>query len=564
MCGVCVSERENKRNIDVSFLTDAMMDEGTANYTASSSSIDPEEWASLLERKRSSYVCDRQSVKPIHHGQISRVPQKLYELDKNAYDPISLCIGPYHHGKQAFHVWEKFKWSYLNYILQLNPANTLQDYLNLLVGLEQEARTCYADELVIEPGEFIKMLLLDECFLLISLYGIQGIQLPATGTTEVPFVSESKIQSFEKVAPHKIGEQHSETRASSTRGKCKSAHEVQHSPNQYADCRGEDPNMMRLWKNQDALLLQDLHLLENQIPFFVVKRIYELFAGECQSSSLDDRIGQSLENIVGYPIPLRETYRPTMFQHLLQYWHMYLRPTEDREEQEHHTGFVWFRSYFKRNNKELNIEHTSDKSKLQKNIGGHHLIRWRRAEQYQEAGVHFQRRVFRKNDRHSLLDIRFTNGLIEIPSLVVAWHTASFFKNIIAFEQTCPQYGNYFTSYCSFLSQMVIKPADVTLLAKRGILVHHLRTDEEVSSLLTKLGKSVDFDINGSHYLKSICSRMEEHYQSRINRWMAWLWHNHFSNPWLSLAVLAAAIVLLCTILQTLITFLAYFYPAEA
>jgi hypothetical protein len=91
-----------------------------------------------------------------------------------------------------------------------------------------------------------------------------------------------------------------------------------------------------------------------------------------------------------------------------------------------------------------------------------------------------------------------------------------------------------------------------------------MRSDEEVSSLLSKLGNNVNFDISGSHYLKSVCRRMEEHYQSRINRWVAWLWHNHFSNPWLSLAVLAAATVLLCTILQTLFTFLAYFNPAEA
>ncbi|TVU33885.1 hypothetical protein EJB05_15698, partial [Eragrostis curvula] len=84
---------------------------------------------------------------------------------------------------------------------------------------------------------------------------------------------------------------------------------------------------------------------------------------------------------------------------------------------------------------------------------------------------------------------------------------------------------------------------DVTLLSQKGIVVHQMRTDEEVSILFGKIGKNVDFDPNGRYYLKYICEALEEHYRSRLNRWMAWLWQNHFSNPWLSLAVVAGAIV---------------------
>ena len=104
-------------------------------------------------------------------------------------------------------------------------------------------------------------------------------------------------------------------------------------------------------------------------------------------------------------------------------------------------------------------------------------------------------------------------------------------------------------------------PEDVTLLVDREIIVHHLDSDKHASDLFTVLSKDDVFDFNGKYYLKNLCQTMEGHYQSRLNRWMAWLWMNHFSNPWLVLAVLAAVIMLLCTVIQTYFTVLAYVQP---
>ncbi|KAJ1254824.1 hypothetical protein BS78_K322100 [Paspalum vaginatum] len=523
-----------------------------------------EEWVNILERKRKFYVSMSQTLRPIRDCLICRVPQKILELDRIAYEPISLSIGPYHHGNPDLQILED-KWWCLSYILMENPEKTLQDYLELMESLEQQARSCYPEELAIESDQFVKMLLLDGCFVLVALRGIQGTNLLAPAATQLPFVSGTNDHENFKGTSCGI---FVEEKASSTQSK--SAHSVAPDPYQK-----QAKHQVGCDKSGciTAFLLHDLFLLENQLPFFVVKKIYESVTGECDSSKLIDRIGCGLVNIIGYPVPIRETSLPNVFHHLLHFWHLYLTPAEDTEEpQEHHRNrrYKMFPSYLRRYEK-LNIGHKTDMCKVSKNINSsrfsrdrHHLLRWRRAEQYHEAGVHFQKRVFSDNDRHGLLDIRFTNGLIEIPTLVISWHTSSFFKNIIALEQTCPEYGNYFTSYCAFLSQIVTKPADVVLLAKTGILVHHMRSDDEVSALLTKLGKNVDLGRNDSHYLKSVCRRMEEHYQSRTNRWMAWLWHNHFSNPWLSLAVLAAAIVLLCTILQTLFAFMAYFNPPKA
>jgi hypothetical protein len=88
--------------------------------------------------------------------------------------------------------------------------------------------------------------------------------------------------------------------------------------------------------------------------------------------------------------------------------------------------------------------------------------------------------------------------------------------------------------------------------------VHHLDSDAKVADLLTMLSKDVVFDFYGDYYLKTLCQNLEERYQSNLNRWIAWLWRNHFSNPWLAIAALATVLVLICTVVQTIFGILVY------
>lgn len=111
------------------------------------------------------------------------------------------------------------------------------------------------------------------------------------------------------------------------------------------------------------------------------------------------------------------------------------------------------------------------------------------------------------------------------------------------------------------MSQIIATPDDAMMLVQKGIIVHMLDSDEEVADLFARVTKQVSFRFYGKYYLKSVCQRLEAHYQSRLNRWIAWLWLNHFKNPWLALAAIAAIVVLICTIVQTIYTVLAYVKP---
>jgi hypothetical protein len=479
---------------------------------------------------------------------IYKVQQHIREPAKFSYEPYILSIGPYHNGAARLRATEKMKWGFLDEILKLTRGKSLLDYLVTLQELSKEARNCYSEEIKMGSEEFLQMLLLDGCFIIIGLGGTKGLTV-LTGETQYP---EHETDNISNSGSRPANQEQEQTSI---------AEDTEY--DQHNDQVG-------LWFIR--FLNNDLFLLENQIPFFIVRKIFELLAGtEAAISNFTDELAIYVETALRwYPKAILECDRPKDFHHLLHLCHMYFRPSM-RSEDEHcyHIHPQYFGMLFNFGRKYLRIGH--DLARNDRNFPFNQdrdqqqscqsLNRWRRAAQYLEAGVRFKKREYDNLKPHSLLDIKFINGMMEIPCIIIDECTGSLFRNLIAFEQTCPQFGDDFTAYIVFLSQLVSMPEDVTLLIKREIIVHHLDNDEMVSDLFTMLSKDVVFDFNGQYYLKSLCQMMEAYYQSRLNRWIAWLWLNHFSNPWLGLAAFATVLVLVCTIIQTIYGILAYLYP---
>ncbi|CAL4963425.1 unnamed protein product [Urochloa decumbens] len=494
---------------------------------------------------------------------IPRVPKHIKLANKLLYEPKVLSVGPYYHGNTTLHFMERLKWDCLDYVLKQNTRKKLEDYLTVLESVERKARSCYSEEATMESNMFLRMLLLDGCFIIVYLCGtnaLHGNTHKDNGSSSPHLAKQNEIM------------EHDRTTAESTRGS-----ESSSSPTQSVDVvlidsgklrhSYEDPNQSRrdpvmLWYNSHAL--RDLMLLENQLPFFVVKRIYELLAGEKNVELLTETVCQYVkDNVRKYTTTALELDGKEDFGHLLQLCHKYFRP-HIRPQHQQKASNKWFHTlqlkYFKLS---YNSEETCfDQQSYCINVD-QAPKRWRRAEQYHEAGIEFKRKENDEQNPHSLLDITFYKGEVEMPCLLIEENTACLLRNLVAFEQACPQFGNDLSAYMVLISQLASTPSDVALLARKGIIIHHMRTDDEVSTLFSNLGKNLDFDLSGTYYLKSVCHMMEEYYQNRINRWMAWLWHNHLKNPWLVLAVLAAAVVLLCTILQSLLALLSYLDQIE-
>lgn len=526
--------------------------------------------SSQLKYYQSLYQCHRDDRNlPLIH----RVKKQIRDVDPVAYEPIILSIGPYHHYSPSVLSLQKTKWACLKAILDANHLRELQDYLRGIMEIEEHVRSCYQGNMNMESDKFIQILLLDGCFLLYSLYGIDEIgEFPSQGYQENENNGEEVLFHENTRSTINMSSKHKGLYAlavESDQGKTDVGHHHIRGPGITSNSKHSGSQDSSKGKWYSSFIARDILLLENQIPFFVLKLIYEIVAYKKNvNTPLSETLAKFVEIIVeSYPKSISSSEIPKDFHHLLHLCHIYMKPSQNfPPHREYHIKSHYMQSLVNNCGKHSN-EH-KDTGLLFNHTSSVHLKddkqlnRWRRAVQYHEAGVQFKRREHSKHAPHSLLDVSFDRGVLQIPCLPIDDNTGSLFRNLIAFEQACPNFGNDFTAYVSFISHLISTPDDVTLLSLKGIVVHHMRFDSDISNIFGKLGKNVDFDMNGSYYLKPMCQRLEEHYQSRINRWLAWLWQNHFSNPWLSLAVVAAAIVLICTILQTITSFLAYLHPA--
>ncbi|KAF8389084.1 hypothetical protein HHK36_025769 [Tetracentron sinense] len=75
---------------------------------------------------------------------------------------------------------EEHKWRYLSAFLSLDHAKPLKDYVAALRQKEQDARECYAETIELSSAEFVKMMMLDGCFINVFLlrYKCPENQLP--------------------------------------------------------------------------------------------------------------------------------------------------------------------------------------------------------------------------------------------------------------------------------------------------------------------------------------------------------------------------------------------------
>ena len=110
--------------------------------------------------------------------QICRVQENQRAVDKSCYELMILSIGPYYNNSPRYLGMEREKWDCLAHVLGLNQNRNLEDYLNLVSELEGQVRICYSDEVKMENNRFLKMILLDGCFILVQLFGLKGIALP--------------------------------------------------------------------------------------------------------------------------------------------------------------------------------------------------------------------------------------------------------------------------------------------------------------------------------------------------------------------------------------------------
>ena len=433
---------------------------------------------------------------------IWRVPPHLRNLDPEAYEPKMVSIGPLHRGNKRFLEMEELKLENFRYILSLQTGNPLDIYFQEVFDSVGEARNEYSEKSNLSNDEFAEMLIIDGCF-------IVGLLLECDPIIKTPIIAQVK--------------------------------------------------------GVDRLLWEDLMLLENQIPFCVVNKLYSMIAGMLlppgKLSAYPDFASAFLKKFLRQQYP--STLNVKKVKHILHLFHRSFDPSSVPDEPNRQSygqkaiflvkkltglfSIIFFGLVY--------LLLFRDFSSL---FGRAEILPIPRripcATELIEAGIKFKKKATSQiYGRASELKVSFSDGRLEIPWLLVEDSKRTELSNLIAFEQCCKHYTSHFSAYCIFMDYLIDTASDIAILQRSGILENTLCSNSEAAKMFNALSKEVLWDTQ-DHYLADVYKEVTKFCQAPHHKWRANLLETYFRNPWTILSLIAALLLLAFTGTQTFFT----------
>lgn len=383
---------------------------------------------------------------------IFKVPHILRRHSEKAYTPNAFSIGPWHRHHPLMKSTEKIKLKYLKGLLcQRSASITLKGLIKSTRVIEKEARSCYAGPIDVGVEDFVRMLVIDGCFL---------------------------IELFRK------------------------DHDHENHPR-------EDDDPIFNMSCMKQYLYHDLILAENQIPWLVLENLFNMTADPENTTTLAQLALKFFDNIFSFHPPRKlPSYQGQ--KHLLDLLRNWLVLSSGKEE-----------------NGETGWEPIPSVTNLV------------------DAGI-----KLKAGESSSILDIKFENGVLEIPPLLIQETTEVIIRNLISYEQCCPKCTDRITSYAVLLDNLINTNKDMDTFTGSGIIDNWLNPDE-ATQFFNKLYQ--DAYLKKYYYLK-LCQEMNRYHQRRFPRWRALLMSNYLGTPWAIVSIFAAATLLILTIVQTIFT----------
>ncbi|KAK4285195.1 hypothetical protein QN277_001925 [Acacia crassicarpa] len=383
---------------------------------------------------------------------IFKVPITLRYLNEEAYTPQFVSIGPFHYGNERLQEMERHK-PVLFKIFTQRAKSSLDDLVCLVKDLESRVRASYSETINLTRQQLVKLTLMD-----------------------AGFVIELFLMNYMR-------------------------HGVQ-----------RDAKLSQPWLYES--LFEDLLLLENQLPFFVIE---ELFNKAFHF--------QVLRGI--FP-----SFLKLMYEYFGQLNKQQLEPNPDVKIK-HFTDLL--RLFYLQGN--MSERHVSQEDKR-------HLLY--NANALHEAGIQFK-----VCESKCLLDLKFSGHILEIPQIAVDDNTELLFRNMIALEQCHYPYDMYISDYATVLDCLIDTYKDVDLLIHKKIVLHSLGDNLTVASLFNGLGKNVlEFNFNSDYF--EMNQSLNDYCEDLWNKMKATLRHDYCNTPWHTLASIAGIILLVLTIVQTI------------
>jgi hypothetical protein len=233
---------------------------------------------------------------------------------------------------------------------------------------------------------------------------------------------------------------------------------------------------------------RDLMLLENQLPFFIIKKLFDhTFPSRGGFPSFTELTFKYFKSFNTQNLPPNPEPTPMHFVDLL--WRFYL-----------------LESLPKRTGKE--VKHVYN------------------ATQLDGKGLKFMA----DHSRHCLLelDLDYKKRVLKIPHITLDDTTEFYARNLMAFEQCHYPNDAYVTDYFILLDFLIRSEKDVDLLGRKGIMVNGLGNND--ATFINNLATSIVYSTISTKYY-GICIQLKKFYEDPSHGWLASLRRDYFGTP---------------------------------
>ncbi|XP_073121126.1 putative UPF0481 protein At3g02645 [Henckelia pumila] len=479
---------------------------------------------------------------------IFNVPKSLMLSSSDSYIPQRVAIGPYHHFRPELYEMERNKIYAAKRSKRQLQALRFQHLLYHLIKLEPMFRACYQNYLNFNGETLAWMMLVDSCFLLefLQAYALKGDRIL--------------------------------TRASS---------------------RASPPG--RQSANHDYAIVRDMIMLENQIPLFCLRKVLEFQLGSLTIEA-DNKLHALLIGFCKELSPFKNMIQelPDSHQvmncvHLLDLLYHLIVPKyeeitsaeimleiEEQQTEECGKKDLWktiskFKTGLVRLIKRVLVSkpaHLVFKIpwKIISNLPGFIILRQLEyicssrdkerngveniisnntnmpptieeitipsVTELSKAGVKFSA------TDEGISSIRFDveSATFHLPTIVLDVNTEVAIRNLIAYESCTATGPSVLTRYAELVNGIIDTEEDAKVLREKGIILNHLKSDEDVASLCNGMTKSVQ--LTKVPFLDKVIEDLNVCYNQslrvKIGKFMA----QNVYGSWQSLALMAAVMVL--------------------
>ncbi|KAG6650697.1 hypothetical protein I3843_06G055300 [Carya illinoinensis] len=388
---------------------------------------------------------------------IFRAPNHLRRLNEQAFTPEVISIGPFHHGNKNLESMEKFKVQYFKRFMQRTKLK-VDNLVSNVKDWEGRVRSCYAETIEHSSNDLAKIILVDASFI-------------------IEFFLRFSLRD--------------------------ESHDYHRLLNSW------------LW----TIIWSDLILLENQLPFFVIDKLFNLAIVSLPNLHTNSFVLLTFDCFRvanGQKMSPNDIPDHLNIKHFADLRRTFWLPPLQRIPQR----------------SRLSIDNPYSASKLQ------------------EAGVEFK-----VGSSKCLFDLKFKNGVLELPCLKLEDTTESLYRNLMALEQCCYLNEAYVTDYIVFLDHLINTPKDVDLLVQKGIIVNGIGDSNAVTCLINNLNCRIVYHKTNIHYYQ-LCEDLKAFYEDPRHSWKASLRRDYFGTPLKTASTTAAVILLVLTLIQSVCSIL--------